>query len=180
MNILWSGISLIFSDRGNHMETNLTLYKNKRTNKQTKQEVAWHNGITCVTSNSMPQLWKKRTRARNSTRIWLVAYSRVACKQMMIAVIQCYELILCSTHSTYQLDCKTVGFFSQNRFCVALEERKSLTHAKRASLGRFLASLPSLALCFQTRSRPFIWLYARTWIGQKYGLFCRLPINLVV
>ena len=39
------------------------------------------------------------------------------------------------------------------------------------------ASLPSLALCFQARSRPFVWLLARTWIRiytQKYGLFCSL------
>ena len=30
----------------------------------------------------------------------------------------------------------------------------------------FLASLPSLSLCFQPRSRPFVWLLARTWIRK--------------
>ena len=30
----------------------------------------------------------------------------------------------------------------------------------------FLASLPSLALCFQPRSTPFVWLLARTWIRK--------------
>ena len=28
-------------------------------------------------------------------------------------------------------------------------------------------SLPSLALCFQPRSRPFVWLLARTWIRKN-------------
>ena len=31
----------------------------------------------------------------------------------------------------------------------------------------FLASLPCLALCFQLRSRPFVWLLARTWIRKN-------------
>ena len=37
-----------------------------------------------------------------------------------------------------------------------------------------VAQVPSLALCFQPRSRPFVWLLARTWIFKKYGLFCSL------
>ena len=44
--------------------------------------------------------------------------------------------------------------------------RKSLTRAKRD-----LASLPSLALCFQPRSRPFVWLLARTWIRKTTDCF---------
>ena len=35
----------------------------------------------------------------------------------------------------------------------------------------FLASLPSLPLCFQPRSRPFV---ARAWMRKDYGLFCSL------
>ena len=35
----------------------------------------------------------------------------------------------------------------------------------------FLASLPSLALCFQPRSRPFVWLFARTWIRKNTDCF---------
>ena len=58
--------------------------------------------------------------------------------------------------------------------------RKSLTRAKRACEARgklFLASLPSLALCFQPRSRPFC-LTARAYLNtQKYGLFCSLVIK---
>ena len=56
---------------------------------------------------------------------------------------------------------------------------KSLTSAKRASRtrpGRVLASLPSLALCFQPRFsiRSFC-LTARAYLNtQKYGLFCSL------
>ena len=38
---------------------------------------------------------------------------------------------------------------------------------KSVKRGVFLASLPSLALCFQPRSRPFVWLLARTWIRKK-------------
>ena len=33
------------------------------------------------------------------------------------------------------------------------------------------ASLPSLALCFQPRSRPFDWLLARTWIRKNKDCF---------
>ena len=35
----------------------------------------------------------------------------------------------------------------------------------------FLASLPSLALCFQPCSRPFVWLLARTWIRKNKDRF---------
>ena len=35
----------------------------------------------------------------------------------------------------------------------------------------FLASLLSLTLCFQPRSRPFV---ARAWMRKDYGLFCSL------
>ena len=35
----------------------------------------------------------------------------------------------------------------------------------------FLASPPSLALCFQPRSRPFVWLLARTWIRKNTDCF---------
>ena len=34
-----------------------------------------------------------------------------------------------------------------------------------------LASLPSLSLCFQPRSRPFVWLLARTWIRKNTNCF---------
>ena len=43
--------------------------------------------------------------------------------------------------------------------------RTKMTYAK------FLASLPSLALCFQPRSRPFVWLLARTWIRKNTDCF---------
>ena len=41
----------------------------------------------------------------------------------------------------------------------------------------FLASLPSLALCFQPRSRPFVWLLACTWIRKNkdcFAVYCLL------
>ena len=61
-----------------------------------------------------------------------------------------------------QLDCKTVVFFSLLK--ITWVQLKSLTRAKRrASHARDLAPL------FQPRSRPFVWLLART-----YGLFCKL------
>ena len=43
------------------------------------------------------------------------------------------------------------------------------SHARRACEAR--ASLPSLALCFQPRSRPFVWLLARTWIRKNKDCF---------
>ena len=77
------------------------------------------------------------------------------------------------------LDCKTVGFFLKISKEIGKAWRKSLTRAKRASLTRVCgacearekASLPSLALCFQFRSRPFVWLPARTWIRKNTDCF---------
>ena len=74
------------------------------------------------------------------------------------------------------IDCKTVGFFLKISKEIGKAWCKSLTRAKGAS-GRvrrekknvFLASLLSLALCFQPR------LTARAYLNtQKYGLFCSL------
>ena len=50
------------------------------------------------------------------------------------------------------------------------------SHARRACEARELArekkpSLSSLALCFQPRSRPFVWLLARTWIRKNTDCF---------
>ena len=77
------------------------------------------------------------------------------------------------------VDCKTVGFFLKISKEIGKGWRKSLTRAKRASLTRptrevflaFLASLPRLALCFQPRSRPIVWLLARTWIRKNTDCF---------
>ena len=46
------------------------------------------------------------------------------------------------------VDCKTVGFF--------LKISKELGIAREPHTPVFLASLPSLALCFQPRFRPFV------------------------
>ena len=50
---------------------------------------------------------------------------------------------------------------------------------KRPSV--FLASLPSLALCFQPRSSPFVWLLSHTWICKNTDCFAvsstRLKLN---
>ena len=49
------------------------------------------------------------------------------------------------------------------------------SHARRACKARkktvFLASFSSLALCFQPRSRPFVWLLAHTWIRKNTDCF---------
>ena len=72
-----------------------------------------------------------------------------------------------------KLDCKTVGFFLKiskeigKRGARVLRARRArVLHARRTCEAReknvFLASLPSLALCFESRSRPFVSLLART------------------
>ena len=57
-------------------------------------------------------------------------------------------------------DCKTVGFFLKISKEIGKAWRKSLTHAKcepHTPVRRVRReSLPSLALCFQPRSRPFV------------------------
>ena len=53
--------------------------------------------------------------------------------------------------------------------------RARASHARRACEARvksvFLASLPSLTLRFQPRSRPFVWLFALTWIRKNTHCF---------
>ena len=55
------------------------------------------------------------------------------------------------------VDCKTVGFF--------LKISKEIGKAWRKSLKR--ETREPLALCFQPRSRPFVWLLACTWIRKN-------------
>ena len=58
------------------------------------------------------------------------------------------------------LDCKTVCFFSKS-------VKKSVKRAARVLPARSARASPGLALCFQPRSRPFVWLLARTWIRKN-------------
>ena len=73
------------------------------------------------------------------------------------------------------LDCKTVGFSLKISKEIGKAWSKSLTRAKRASLTRLTGvwgeSLPSLALCFQPRCRPFVWLLACTWMRNNKDCF---------
>ena len=77
------------------------------------------------------------------------------------------------------LDCKTVGFFSKSgkkslkRGVRVLWARSAqATQARRACEARAKKpSLPSLALCFQPRCRPFVWLLARPWIRKNTDCF---------
>ena len=93
------------------------------------------------------------------------------------------------------LDCQTVGFFLKISKEIGKAWRKSLTRAKRAAshalracegrekkpdcpfciLWVFLASLHSLTLRFQPRSRPFVWLLALTWISKNTDCFAVYP-----
>ena len=54
-----------------------------------------------------------------------------------------------------EVDCKVVGFFLKISKVIGKAWRKSLTRARREK-NIFLASLPSLTLRFQPRSRPFV------------------------
>ena len=95
------------------------------------------------------------------------------------------------------LDCKTVGFFSKSvkksvkkigvRVLLARNARAVTRPWGERKRNVFLASLPSLALCFQPRSRPSFWLlernkYAkiRTVLQSKKGLknVVGIPPNL--
>ena len=75
------------------------------------------------------------------------------------------------------LDCKTVRFFLKickeigNRGVrVLLARGARASDARRACEAYFFASLPSFALCFQPRSRPFVWLLARTFFFFLYWI----------
>lgn len=60
--------------------TQVTMVK-PRAIKTAPPVLVTYNPRTCVTSSSIPQLWKNGTRARNSTLKWLVAYSLVVWKK---------------------------------------------------------------------------------------------------
>jgi len=70
--------------------------------------------------------------------------------------------------TTISLDCKTVGFFLKSGlvWCEASVRTSRVLHA-RASHANSACALPSLALCFQSCSRPFVWLFVSTWIWKK-------------
>ena len=95
---------------------------------------------------------------------------------------KCYSSFSAVTlFEKYGVDCKTVvGFFLKISKEIGKAWRKSITCAKRASLTRPTGvwgerkKPPSLTLCFQPHSRPFVWMLARTWIRKKKGLFCSL------
>ena len=74
-------------------------------------------------------------------------------------------VILTKMANLAKLDCKTVSFFSKS-------VKQSVTRGVRALRARSArASLPSLTLCFQPRSRSFVWLAARTWIRKNTDCF---------
>ena len=76
------------------------------------------------------------------------------------------------TKSTISLDCKTVGFFLKIslEWCKASVRTSRMLHV-RASHAKRACALPSLALCFQYCSRPFVWLFVSTWIWKKTDCF---------
>ena len=72
----------------------------------------------------------------------------------------------------FSIDCKTVIFFLQISKEMGKAWRTSLTRAKLANLTRPTGLwVPSLALCFQPRSRPFLRLLARTWTRNNTDFF---------
>ena len=71
-------------------------------------------------------------------------------------------IYIIATRLANEVDCKTVGFFLKIRKEIGKAWRKSLTrearepHTPYGRVRREKASLPSLALCFQPHSRPFV------------------------
>ena len=55
-------------------------------------------------------------------------------------------------------------------WCKASVRTWRLLHM-RASHAKRVCALPSLALCFQSCSRPFVWLFGSTWICEKTVCF---------
>ena len=75
-----------------------------------------------------------------------------------------------------KVDCKTVGFFLKISKEIGKARRKSLTREPQTPVWgeRKKTSLPSLALCFQPRCRPFVWLPRVFEFTLKYRRFCSL------
>ena len=91
--------------------------------------------------------------------------------------IETYSWMFTNWHAV--IDCKTVHFFLKS-LAQDSDARKAREPHMRTPIGRacearerekktivFLAFLPSLAHCFQPRSRPFVLLLARTWIRKN-------------
>ena len=92
-----------------------------------------------------------------------------------------YSRMVTNWHAV--IDCKTIRFFRKS-VAQDFDVRKAREPHMRTPIGRacearerekktivFLASLPSLAHCFQPRSRPFVLLLARTWIRKNTDCF---------
>ena len=95
--------------------------------------------------------------------------------------IETYSRMVTNWHAV--IDCKTVRFFLKS-VAQDSDARKASESHMRTPIGRacearerkkktilFLASLPSLAYCFEHRSRPFVLLLARTWIRKNMDCF---------
>ena len=82
-------------------------------------------------------------RVRGPNNVRRAVQTDPTCDIMGVVSQQCYVRL--------HVDCKTVGFFSKS-------VKKSVKRGVRVlrARGVFLASLPSLALCFQPHSRPFV------------------------
>ena len=78
--------------------------------------------------------------------------------------------ILLSSVDAIWVDCKTVGFFLKISKEIGKAWRRSCAQEAREPYTP-VASLPSLAFCFQSRSRPFVWLLSRTWIRKNTDCF---------
>ena len=100
--------------------------------------------------------------------------------------IETYSWMFTNWHAV--IDCKTVRFFLKSLaqdsdarkarephmrtpIGCACESRERERERERKKTIVFLASLPSLAHCFQPRSRPFVLLLARTWIRKNTDFF---------
>ena len=68
---------------------------------------------------------------------------------------------LMANAGTSVIYCKTVVFF----FLTSV--KKSLKRGVRVARDPHTPVSPLIALCFQARSRPFVWLLARTWIRKS-------------
>ena len=72
------------------------------------------------------------------------------------------------------LDCKNSRFFFSKSVKKSVKRGVRVLRARSARASHALRArekLPSLALCFQPCSRPFVWLLARTWIRKNTDCF---------
>ena len=121
----------------------------------------------CKCCETGPTIFRPYPRRLESLTVCRCHYSRQELSQLSqpTSDITLYQQSLANIQTVRSLNSVQTGYFCL--VIIVIFRGWILT----TICNKKLASLPSLALCFQPRFRPFVWLLARTWIGKNTDYF---------